>query len=418
MARENNFIQRKRKFDAGNALWSMINDFAAGQVHSVAGLHRSYNTQLNEGNRMSWQGWHKKLNCPEFSEFCFRLYQHGIGKLYRERSRLLRPLLNIFDDVLLQDGTSHTVQAALAEKFPGRFTKTAPAAIELHTLYSLKHGQYEQVALAPDSQSEHDFMPRPKDGDVANKLHLFDAGYWNPKKLNSIQRRGGYFIVRAHDNFNPKVVDINPGSTKLSSYSYKNQKLQDVRYSLKKKKDYDFKVEFKSQSGVRRRGRCLLIWNPKTKKHVIFFTCVPVNMLNCQQIGAVYRLRWQVELSYKELKSYSALKKFQSKSEHIIEGLIWLSLLADQVRRFLVFAAEEVLKVRRFSTQKAASSAKDYFGKLVQCVLNNFRNIRKILIDIFDYFKDNIKFSNPHKPDAFQKCNSFFITELTANQGA
>ncbi len=66
-----------------------------------------------------------------------------------------------------------------------------------------------------------------------------------------------------------------------------------------------------------------------------------------------YKLRWQVELLFKEWKSYTNLHKFDTEKETISEALIWASLAASAMKRFLAHAAEHLLEVV-ISTRKAS----------------------------------------------------------------
>jgi hypothetical protein len=45
-------------------------------------------------------------------------------------------------------------------------------------------------------------------------------------------------------------------------------------------------------------------------------------------VGRLYRFRWQIELCFKEWKSYANLHQFDTANAHIAEGLIWASRCA------------------------------------------------------------------------------------------
>ena len=83
----------------------------------------------------------------------------------------------------------------------------------------------------------------------------------------------------------------------------------------------------------------------------------------------LYRLRWQVELLFKEWKSHANLHKFDTAKAPIAEGLIWASLLAATLKRAITHAAERACGME-LSTQRAACSAKHFLDEILAAVLN------------------------------------------------
>ena len=80
-----------------------------------------------------------------------------------------------------------------------------------------------------------------------------------------------------------------------------------------------------------------------------------------------YKLRWQVELLFKEWKSYTNLHKFDTEKETIAEALIWASLSAAAIKRFLAHAAEHRLEVV-ISTRKASMPSAYAFPELFRAL--------------------------------------------------
>ncbi len=66
----------------------------------------------------------------------------------------------------------------------------------------------------------------------------------------------------------------------------------------------------------------IALWNPVTKKHVLFLTNANIKRLPLRIVGQIYRLRWQIELVFKELKSFSQLRKFLTGNAYIAQGFI------------------------------------------------------------------------------------------------
>ena len=64
-----------------------------------------------------------------------------------------------FKKIQLHDGSSLKLHPALAGIFPGRFTKTTPAAIELHLTLDLLAGTANYLAIDADKESERLYNP-------------------------------------------------------------------------------------------------------------------------------------------------------------------------------------------------------------------------------------------------------------------
>ena len=397
----------------------MILNFASNQADSISSLHRSFIKY--SGVNICYSSWHDQLAKLDFPELMGELYQHVMNELYVVQDYKIPEVFREFSDVLIQDGSSWAISDYLAEIFPGRFTETSPAAIEMHNTYSLLNHQYEEIAIAPDSMSEHKFIPSPDEVDLFNKLLLLDRGYVNLPKLNRINEALGFYIVRAKENCNPVITSINKQSA-INQSIREGKKLKDVR--IAQGKSYDFNITMTAGNQQRYNLRLVVLWNKKTKQHSSFLTNLPQEKVTLEAIGKLYRLRWQIELTYKELKSYTALKKFQTADENIIEGFVWTSLIAMQLRRFLVLSAEkeanEMIQLNqnakpkienndenennntiRLSTHKAAINAPDFMYDLVKCAFDKLRNLKKVLRNIYDYLQNTMKLSNPHRPHAF-----------------
>ena len=64
-------------------------------------------------------------------------------------------------DIVIHDGSSFALKAALHTTFPGRFTTIEPAAVEVHATYSGFADEVCAVHIAPDKDAERPFLPDP-----------------------------------------------------------------------------------------------------------------------------------------------------------------------------------------------------------------------------------------------------------------
>ena len=74
-------------------------------------------------------------------------------------------------------------------------------------------------------------------------------------------------------------------------------------------------------------------------------------------------------MCFKEWKSYANLHKFDTANPHIAEGLIWASLCAAILKRFLAHAAQYVGRGAAVSTRRVAMCAWHILEALVRALL-------------------------------------------------
>jgi Transposase DDE domain len=97
---------------------------------------------------------------------------------------------------------------------------------------------------------------------------------------------------------------------------------------------------------------------------------------SADSIGQLYRLRWQIELLFKDWKSYANLHAFQTEHPAIVEGFIWASLCAAFLKRSLAHWAQIVADGRAISTRIAAQAGSHILPLLALFATRGFRVTR------------------------------------------
>jgi hypothetical protein len=273
---------------------ALVEALGGFRVKTIADILRTFNAQ--NGLATQYKPFHNRLAQPEFPVFVRQVYLDVLRKLSQSVLRgALRHQLGRFTDVLVQDGSSFAVHDALADTFGGRFTKNRPAAVELHTCVSLFRDQVLRAQLAPDKEAERDFLPPPHE--LTDKLLLADRGYPSLDYFEQVIAAGGFLLMRAKGDFNPKVCRAHgPGGRRPGFEGYW---LQDIIRWLPRRR-WDLEVQWDRPRRRVLRLRMVLVWNAHTKHFMVLLTNVPRRILSSRQIADVYRLRWQVELLFKE----------------------------------------------------------------------------------------------------------------------
>ena len=238
LAKKTGFIQRVRKAEGFDICGSIISGFGVGQAREIAGMLRAFIKDADV--KINYSAWHKRLAKEGFAEFMRESAMYLINHMYTQHLKA-EGLLKRFNDVHIQDGSSLAINNLLKNIFPGRFTHTSPAAIELHVYFSLRYGSFHGVDLAPDTVSEYKFMPKAVEYRLANTLSLFDRGYNSLDHLHDIEDAQGFYLVRMKENMTPRVLWANHKDQRRDTY-FRNKPLQKIK--LNRCQNYDFNVVF------------------------------------------------------------------------------------------------------------------------------------------------------------------------------
>jgi hypothetical protein len=298
----------------------------------------SYKAFYNQLLKPSSPEFFRSSLCHIMSQLTMKVLGFETGQAFSEFKRMA-----------IQDGSSFAIHDALAPLFPGRFNALKPAAVELHCPLDLLQDAPITISLSPDTDSERQYLPEPER--LRGDLRLADRGYLDLTYLRDVDCHGGLFIVRGKEGLNPRALHACREDGKLSKSS-QNRDFQALISKLPKQQRADLEVEGDLE-GEPFRLRLIVSWNPQIKPFCYLLTNLPQDRYPIQSICLGYKLRWQIELLFKEWKSYANLHIFDTEKESITEALIWASLSAAAMKRFLAHAAESLLEVA-ISTRKAA----------------------------------------------------------------
>lgn len=111
---------------------------------------------------------------------------------------------------------------------------------------------------------------------------------------------------------------------------------------------------------AKRKGRSISLSYLKFLKYTFYITNVPANLWSMEAIGTVYRLRWQVELTFKHWKSLFRINVLQGTRTERILCLIYGRLI-------VILVAQRLLALA--STQAAGQQRELSFTKALHWLL-------------------------------------------------
>jgi hypothetical protein len=130
------------------------------------------------------------------------------------------------------------------------------------------------------------------------------------------------------------------------------------------------------------------------------------------EIGKLYRLRWQVELLFKECKWHANLHRFDTEKSAIAEGLIWASMLVVVLKRVITHAAQLVVGIE-LSTQRAASCAKHVLDNILRCLLMSRHELARTLVRACVFLAENARRAHPARDRRRGRLSSGLVSLVT-----
>jgi len=140
-------------------------------------------------------------------------------------------------------------------------------------------------------------------------LYVMDRGYVDYKLLYNIELRGSYFVTRMKSNGTYKKIETNPckdGGPILSDFIIElTGPITKNHYpkSLRKIKYYD----------AERNITLEFLTNDMERE--------------AEEVAAIYKERWQVELFFKWIKQHLKIKSFWGTSMNAVYSQIWVALI-------------------------------------------------------------------------------------------
>lgn len=381
LARNTGAVKRQGKVDIYKFVMSLVLGFSAGDKRTLAALRRSYE--------------HFARHTIEESAY-YKRFSAGLVSLLKElvvrslddlagAGRAFQGALAQFRDVMITDSTVVRLQDLLAKKFPACRTNHTLAALKAHVIISVRGVGRSSVKVTPERA--HDGPVFRVGRWVKDHLLLFDLGYFRYQLFDCIDRNGGFFITRLKKGVNPRIVGLNRRH-RGRAVELIGRRLRDVLGRLDRQVlDVNVEVEFPRRiyAGQVRRGHRVLrvvgIRNAESGEYHLYITNLGVERLTAEGVGIIYSLRWQVELLFKELKTYYRLEDLPSGKKVVVEALLYAAILTLVVSRRLlaVIRKHARVPVDRLPAQRWAALFVSAAHDLLTIILGRGRFVRGLL---------------------------------------
>ncbi len=360
LGRDTGQSERLRTITPHRLFLSTIAALAAGKVESLADLLREFNHQNDV--TVAYKAFYNRLARPGFARFMRQMFVRLVEQLsIRMLAAEGHAAVARFKDIVIQDGSSFALKNDLEHVFSGRFTNIQPSAVEVHATYSGFSDEVLAVEIAPDSEAERQFLPEPSS--LSGRLLLADRGYPSTTYFDAVREHGGSFIVRLSRSHDPWVCAAWLDGSRFSLKKPTRLSLF-IKQHVGRRMDLDVEYE----RGKQVLGFRVVVLPGHEPTMTRLCTNLPRTPFSLDLVSRLYRFRWQIELLFKEWKSYANLHKFDTANEHIAAGLIWASLCAAVLKRFLAHAAQ-LVGGKPISTRRVAMCSGHIIDELAAALL-------------------------------------------------
>jgi putative transposase len=287
---------------------------------------------------------------PEESSFYDRFTDGMVNLMRKVFSHLLDQLSSVqrdvvaaalggkrIVDILAVDATQAMLPAAAAEVLPS--TDEDHGGFKLTAVLSVMYQRLQEVVLT-DART-HDRMGLRLPRWMRGLLYLFDRGYSDFRLFATIEDRKGLFVTKMKKSFTPIIKAIRSGlgqahlgNTLTDALPFRGIVDIDAEFRVRGKGRRTFRVVRITVDGPCVGGR-------RQQTHVWLITNLRPEDFTAEQVAILYRLRWEVELLFKTLKTVGRLDQLRSASLSVIQVFICATLIG------ILLAHETCAQMRR-----------------------------------------------------------------------
>ncbi|PKL15169.1 MAG: hypothetical protein CVV49_21820 [Spirochaetae bacterium HGW-Spirochaetae-5] len=285
--------------------------------------------------------------------------------------------LKKFNHIRVADSTKFDVPKEFKEILSGFNGKPSSASgVSIQYEFDLKSGGVLSLDIDSATSSDSVFAGKAMDCICKGDLVIRDLGYYSKKNLIGIESREAFFISRLNaktkvyaQDKNEELIEVSFGKLyqEMSQQKVDKKELQ-VYIGNDKKLRSRLMVQIVPDEVYSKRVAKLNKYNKanghQTSQDIkdryrfnLFVTNIAPEDIDMEQIYLLYKLRWQIELTFKTWKSDFKLASLQKMKYHRYMTILYAKLLLILINQQIVLSIRHSLFV---ATKKTLSLIKGF----------------------------------------------------------
>jgi hypothetical protein len=357
LAWQSQFIQRASSKLTGTDFFTlMTTDMLDNPAISLGGLCDLLQ-QRHPHAAMTPQALQQRMDTPQAVAYLQEVFQLALrDQLTPLYAQLPAASLTAFGRVFLEDSTQCRLHAQLAEAFKGSGGSASRATVKVDVIYDLRHHQLHACTVTDGRAADQGLATTILSLLRAGDLVIRDLGYFSVEALHQIATKDAWFLSRLSstvavyttaeataeavalvDHVQPTVAPhgvgdfaVYLGATRLPCRLLAYRLPEEV-VAQRRRQAYET---------ARKKGRtptqAYLHW----LQYGWYITNVDATVWAAEVVATVYRIRWQIELLFKQWKSLLHLHVLKGTRPERIRCLLYGRLITiTMLMRVCAYAA-------------------------------------------------------------------------------
>jgi len=327
-----------------------------------------------------------------FNAFSVEFLKQALECLLKKQLKPEPYLLDLqgINRILIKDSVCFQVDESLAADYPGSGGSGSKASVRIQFEYDLLNGIINDLSLNAFNNQDASNSIATLDLLETGDLVIRDLAYVGLNALKGIIKQASFFLCRVNPNTN--------------IYEYKNEqyvklKFKKIRQTMEKANLMRMEQEVylgekeklktrlvihrlpadkiserlrKARENNRKKGRGELSQEFISRAHLnLFVTNTDASVVPDKHVWKLYRLRWQIELTFKVWKSICHIEKVKKVKKHRLECYIYSKLILIALGWNIVWATYKHL----YSNEGKVLSFFKSFKTLLNIKLYEMRDV-------------------------------------------
>jgi hypothetical protein len=318
---------RQRSITAQRLMLVVVEAFLVGQTLGFTALRAIFVRRFGFVRPCPFQKRFKQAGAAAF--FRAALERLVASVISRAGLALTGPLAQ-FGDVRIYDGTGQRVPPRGRKVLPG--CSAGKAGSKWVVGYSIKTGLLEHAEGAAETASETPLWHKLVPSFTRGVLYLFDLGFFERNLFAAAQDAGAHVLMRLKKTAKIRVIGhiVNRSLGTIPGWS-----LGYYLTSVSRRSGTLFDLDVVWGKGKHLIGLRLVGVAHTSRSIRWYLTTVPRSQLSAQQVVQAYRLRWLIELLFREIKQATDLGRSFTADAFAVQAMTYGAMLAHVLVRSL-----------------------------------------------------------------------------------